>query len=163
MTRQKRTKLTSSVRSPKSRGSNEDRSDTWSPEFLAHLGSWPHEIERPPPRQISEMRDPFSLSPAETLLRDARLLPKTERLEIASRLSAQENSVISAHPSVMSGAPVFKGTRVLVQTLIEYLEAGDTINDFLEGFPSVSREQVIAFLEEAKAPKCCPMRNENPG
>jgi len=52
---------------------------------------------------------------------------------------------------VMSGAPVFKGTRVLAQTLIEYLEAGDSIDDFLEGFPSVSREQVIAFLEETKA------------
>ena len=51
----------------------------------------------------------------------------------------------------MSGAPVFKGTRVLAQTLIEYLEAGDSIDDFLEGFPSVTREQVIAFLEEAKA------------
>jgi uncharacterized protein (DUF433 family) len=50
----------------------------------------------------------------------------------------------------MSGAPVFHGTRVLAQTLIEYLEAGDSIDDFLEGFPSVSCEQVIAFLEETK-------------
>jgi len=58
---------------------------------------------------------------------------------------------VSADPSVMSGAPVFKGTRVLVQTLIEHLEAGDSIGDFLEGFPSVTREQVIAFLEETKA------------
>lgn len=40
---------------------------------------------------------------------------------------------------------------MLAQTLIEYLEAGDSIDDFLEGFPSVSREQVIAFLEETKA------------
>jgi uncharacterized protein (DUF433 family) len=68
-----------------------------------------------------------------------------------SRLLAQESSVISAEPGVMSGAPVFKGTRVLAQTLIEYLEAGDSIDDFLEGFPSVSREQVIAFLEETKS------------
>jgi uncharacterized protein (DUF433 family) len=50
----------------------------------------------------------------------------------------------------MSGAPVFAGTRVPVQTLIDCLEAGDSINDFLEGFPTVSRDQVIAFLEEAK-------------
>ena len=49
---------------------------------------------------------------------------------------------------VMSGAPVFPGTRVPVQTLLDYLEAGETINDFLEGFPSVTRSQVIAFLEE---------------
>jgi len=50
----------------------------------------------------------------------------------------------------MGGTPVLAGTRVPVQTLFEYLEAGDTIDDFLEGFPTVSREQVIAFLEEAK-------------
>ena len=48
----------------------------------------------------------------------------------------------------MSGAPVFPGTHVPVQTLLDYLEAGETINDFLEGFPSVTRSQVIAFLEE---------------
>jgi uncharacterized protein (DUF433 family) len=58
--------------------------------------------------------------------------------------------VVCRNPEVMGGAPVFFGTRVPVQTLIEYLEAGETINDFLEGFPSVTREQVIAFLEEAK-------------
>lgn len=51
----------------------------------------------------------------------------------------------------MSGAPCFAGTRVPIQNLIDYLEGGDSIEDFLEGFPSVSREQVIAFLEEAKA------------
>jgi uncharacterized protein (DUF433 family) len=51
----------------------------------------------------------------------------------------------------MSGAPCFAGTRVPIQNLIDYLEGGDSIEDFLEGFPTVSREQVIAFLEEAKA------------
>jgi len=50
----------------------------------------------------------------------------------------------------MGGAPVFAGTRVPVQTLFEYLEAGDTIDDFLAGFPSVTRAQVVAFLEQAK-------------
>lgn len=45
---------------------------------------------------------------------------------------------------------MFPGTRVPVQTLMDYLEAGDSIDDFLEGFPSVTRGQVIAFLEEAK-------------
>ena len=50
----------------------------------------------------------------------------------------------------MSGTPVFCGTRVPVQTLLDYIEAGETIDDFLEGFPSVTREQVVAFLEEAK-------------
>jgi uncharacterized protein (DUF433 family) len=58
---------------------------------------------------------------------------------------------ISRIPEVMGGVAVFRGTRVPVQTLLDYLEAGETINDFLEGFPSVTRAQVIAFLEEAKA------------
>ena len=61
-----------------------------------------------------------------------------------------DRSVISRNPAVMGGAPVFRGTRVPVQTLLDYLEAGDSIDNFLEGFPSVDREQVIAFLEEAK-------------
>ena len=51
----------------------------------------------------------------------------------------------------MSGEPVFAGTRVPVQTLIEYLEANDSLNDFLEDFPSVSREHAIAVLELAKS------------
>ena len=51
----------------------------------------------------------------------------------------------------MGGEPVLSGTRVPVQTLVDYLEAGDSINDFLRGYPSVKREQVIAFLEEAKS------------
>ncbi|HEY6833883.1 MAG TPA: DUF433 domain-containing protein [Pseudolabrys sp.] len=59
-------------------------------------------------------------------------------------------SAISRDPQVMGGAPVFAGTRVPVQTLLDYLEAGETINDFLAGFPSVKREHVIAFLEQAK-------------
>jgi uncharacterized protein (DUF433 family) len=59
-------------------------------------------------------------------------------------------SVVSRDVDIMGGAPVFAGTRVPVQTLLDYLEAGETIDDFLEGFPSVSRDQVIAFLEAAK-------------
>jgi uncharacterized protein (DUF433 family) len=58
--------------------------------------------------------------------------------------------VISRSPDVMGGAPVFFGTRVPVQTLLDYLEAGETIDDFLAGFPSVTRKQVVAFLEQAK-------------
>jgi len=61
-----------------------------------------------------------------------------------------KQSVVSCSPDVMGGAAVFAGTRVPVQTLLDYLEAGESIDDFLEGFPSVTREQVIAFLEEAK-------------
>ena len=50
----------------------------------------------------------------------------------------------------MGGTPVFCRTRVPVQTLLDYLEAGDSIDEFLAGFPSVTREQVIEFLEAAK-------------
>jgi uncharacterized protein (DUF433 family) len=58
--------------------------------------------------------------------------------------------VVSRSPDVMGGTAVFPGTRVPVQTLLDYLEAGDSIDDFLAGFPSVMRRQVMAFLEEAE-------------
>jgi uncharacterized protein (DUF433 family) len=58
--------------------------------------------------------------------------------------------VITRDSDVMGGAAVFRGTRVPVQTLLDYLEAGDSIDEFLAGFPSVSREQVILLLESAK-------------
>lgn len=59
-------------------------------------------------------------------------------------------SVIVSDPNIMGGTPVFCGTRVPMQTLIEYLEGGQSISDFLDGFPSVQKEQVIEFLEETK-------------
>jgi uncharacterized protein (DUF433 family) len=58
-------------------------------------------------------------------------------------------SIISASPDVMGGTPVFTGTRVPVQTLLDYLKAGESIVDFLDGFPTMNRAQVVAFLEEA--------------
>ena len=60
------------------------------------------------------------------------------------------NSVIKIDPDIMSGAPCFAGTRVPIQNLIDYLEGGDSIDEFLVDFPSVRRDQVISFLEEAK-------------
>jgi uncharacterized protein (DUF433 family) len=59
--------------------------------------------------------------------------------------------IVTSSPDILSGTPVFAGTRVPVQALIDYLEGGETIDDFLAGFPTVRREQVVAFLEEAKA------------
>ena len=59
-------------------------------------------------------------------------------------------SVVKIDPEVMSGAPCFVGTRVPIQNLMDYLEGGDSIDEFLEDFPTVSRPQVISFLEEAK-------------
>ena len=58
--------------------------------------------------------------------------------------------VVTANPEVLGGTPVFAGTRVPVQTLLDHLKAGDSILDFLEGFPTVRREQVIAFLEQTE-------------
>ena len=61
--------------------------------------------------------------------------------------------VVTTIPEVMGGTPVFPGTRVPVQTLLDYLEAGDSIDDFLAGFPTVTRERVAAFLERSPMPR----------
>lgn len=61
----------------------------------------------------------------------------------------EQKQVISSDPEVLGGTPVFAGTRVPVDSLIAHLKAGDTLDDFLEGFPSVTREQAEAFLEMA--------------
>ena len=58
-----------------------------------------------------------------------------------------KEEVIESNPEILGGAPVFRGTRVPIKSLFDHLEAGDSIDDFLEGFPSVRREQVISLLE----------------
>jgi uncharacterized protein (DUF433 family) len=63
----------------------------------------------------------------------------------------KKEEVIARDHRILSGTPVFRGTRVPVETLIEYLKAGLGIDDFLEGFPTVSREQAEAFLDVALA------------
>ena len=65
---------------------------------------------------------------------------KTEKLE----------GVVHSDPEIMGGTPVFVGTRVPLQNLIDYLEGGESIEDFLDGFPSVKRAQVITVIEAAK-------------
>jgi uncharacterized protein (DUF433 family) len=62
-----------------------------------------------------------------------------------------KSRVISASPEILSGTPVFSGTRVPVRNLLDCLEAGYSLDEFLADFPSVHRDQVIAFLEETKA------------
>ena len=66
-------------------------------------------------------------------------------------MATESQSVIIQDPEILSGEPVFRGTRVPFQTLLDYLEGGDTLDEFLEQYPGVSREQAIAALEEAKA------------
>ena len=61
-----------------------------------------------------------------------------------------KKSVIVSDPDTLGGTPCFRGTRVPVDSLIDYLEAGDNLDEFLDNFPSVSREAAIAALEEAK-------------
>ena len=60
------------------------------------------------------------------------------------------SAVIEQNPNILSGTPVFAGTRVPFQALIDYLEAGQPLTEFLDDFPTVTREQAIAALEEAK-------------
>lgn len=66
-------------------------------------------------------------------------------------MSSDGRSVIIQDPEILSGEPVFRGTRVPFQTLLDYLEGGDTLDEFLKQYPGVTREQAVAALEEAKA------------
>ena len=75
--------------------------------------------------------------------------PLISRMPFRYHASMKE-PIITASSDVMGGTPVFAKTRVPVQTLLDYLKAGESIDDFLEGFPTVTKEQVVAFLEEAE-------------
>jgi uncharacterized protein (DUF433 family) len=61
-----------------------------------------------------------------------------------------KKGVIEIHPEKVSGVPVFAGTRVPIQNLFDYLEGGDSLEDFLDGFPPVTRKQAVEVLELAK-------------
>lgn len=63
------------------------------------------------------------------------------------RKRVKKEDVVSRDPNVLNGTLVFTGTRVPVQVLVQHLAAGDSLEDFLEGFPGVSREQAVAYLE----------------
>mgnify|MGYP006433599957 CR=1 FL=1 len=65
-------------------------------------------------------------------------------------VSKSSNKIISRNKEILGGTPVFKGTRVSVKALWDYLIAEDTVEDFIEDFPSVEREQAIALLERAQ-------------
>ena len=61
----------------------------------------------------------------------------------------KRSEIAHSDPEILSGTPVFVGTRVPVRTLLVYLEGGETLEEFLDNFPTVSREQAVAFLEES--------------
>ncbi len=65
---------------------------------------------------------------------------------------------VTVDPEVMWGAPVFAGTKVPVQTLLEYIETGETVDAFLNEFPSVSREMIVSFLEQGAERLIAPER-----
>jgi len=65
--------------------------------------------------------------------------------------AAMKTRLITSDPEILSGTPVFSGTRVPVKNLTDCLEAGDSIDEFMEDFPTVSRAQIVGFLEEARA------------
>ncbi len=61
----------------------------------------------------------------------------------------KKSAVVTVDPEIMSGEPCFAGTRVPVRALLDYIEGGDTLDEFLEQYPTVSRKQAVAFLEQA--------------
>ena len=61
-----------------------------------------------------------------------------------------EEAIVTSCGDVMGGTAVFAGTRVPIETLVDYLKAGESIDEVLEGFPTVTREQVVAFLQQAQ-------------
>lgn len=72
------------------------------------------------------------------------------------------DEIVNTDPEILGGTPVFAGTRVPIRSLFDHLEAGDSIDDFLEGFPSVRRDQVIALLEMSQERFFSPPDLENP-
>jgi uncharacterized protein (DUF433 family) len=84
------------------------------------------------------------------------ILPRCGYADCSHILSPEDGPVpmdrsriVSSNPQILGGEPVFTGTRVPVRTLLVYLEGGETLEEFLDNFPTVSREQAIAFLEES--------------
>jgi uncharacterized protein (DUF433 family) len=86
------------------------------------------------------------LSLALPSLRSSGLLSYSQR---GKEAMSDLKTIIHSDPEIHSGDPVFVGTRVPVRTFIDYIEGGDSLEVFLDNFPSVSREQAVAFLEEA--------------
>jgi uncharacterized protein (DUF433 family) len=115
----------------------------------------------PPSRTYARRQPPSSIDGDPLWFRDAVFtrstcapspIPSDDAAALRSYLSDNENvmNAITRDPETMHGVPVFRGTRVPVQTLFDYLEGGDTLEQFLEGFPTVPRELALEALQEAK-------------
>lgn len=86
-----------------------------------------------------------AFTPIASLSPPRALYSNTRNVEMTSK-----TDVVHSDPDILSGTPVFVGTRVPVQSLFDYLEAGDTLDEFLRQFPSVTRDQAVAALELAR-------------
>lgn len=73
-----------------------------------------------------------------------------QEYSLRSRGTFMASAVVHSYPEILGGTPVFVGTRVQVKNLFDYLEAGDSLNEFLQSFPSVTRAQAVAALELAR-------------
>jgi uncharacterized protein (DUF433 family) len=73
--------------------------------------------------------------------------PDARKFEIGAAMN--ESPVVHSHPEIVSGEPVFVGTRVPVRNLLDWIEGGHTLDEFLDNFPSVTRDQAVTFLEHA--------------
>jgi uncharacterized protein (DUF433 family) len=76
-------------------------------------------------------------------------LPVVIRRRLGLIVAMKAKAIVVVDPEIMSGTPCFAGTRVPVRNLLDYLEAGDPLDEFLEQFPTVSRAQAVAFLEQS--------------
>jgi uncharacterized protein (DUF433 family) len=76
-------------------------------------------------------------------------LPVVIRRKLELVIAMKAKAIVVVDPEIMSGTPCFAGTRVPVRNLLDYLEAGDPLDEFLEQFPTVSRAQAVAFLEQS--------------
>jgi uncharacterized protein (DUF433 family) len=74
---------------------------------------------------------------------------KSTKVEEAAAAYVAPKPIVVIDPEIMSGTPCFAGTRVPVRNLLDYIEGGDTLDDFLRQFPSVSRDQAVQFLEQS--------------
>jgi uncharacterized protein (DUF433 family) len=81
----------------------------------------------------------------------SRLIYYESKIEYFNTMNKKKiNTIVSSNKYILGGTPVFRGTRVPIKNLWDYLKAGDTLEDFLEGFPSVSRKQAIALINSAQ-------------
>ena len=109
---------------------------------------------RAPSSGLGRVKQRWGLGSTQNTAEPAKDEKNVEIVKSVARLNLMKiedlKGVIHTDPEIMGGTPVFAGTRVPLQNLIDYLEGGESIEDFLDGFPSVKREQVIAVIEAAK-------------